>query len=55
MNDELELVPKSELPGWGVEDERRKERFESRMNSGSLYLVSAKNPNICKEVIKCYT
>ncbi len=40
----LELVPKSELPEWGPEDERRKQKFEARMNSGSLYLVSAKKP-----------
>ncbi len=46
---ELELVPKSELPKWGKEDERRKEKFEARMNSGSLYLVSAKNPESFKK------
>ena len=40
----LELVPKSELPEWGEEDERLKKEFEARMNSGELHLVSAKNP-----------
>lgn len=42
---ELELVPKSQLPEWGKEDDMGMEKFERRMNSGSLYLVSAKNPN----------
>ena len=45
----LELVPKYELTEWGEEDERRKEKFEARMNSGSLYLVSAKNPKSFKK------
>ena len=49
MTESLELIPKSELPEWGEEDERRKEKFETRMNSGSLYLVSAKNPESFKK------
>jgi len=45
----LKLVSKADLPEWGEEDERRKEKFEARMNSGSLYLVSAKNPKSFKK------
>ncbi len=40
----LELVPKSQLPDWGVEDEQLKNEFEARMNAGELHLVSAKKP-----------
>ncbi len=40
----LELVPKSLLPDWGAEDEKLKNKFEARMNSGRLHLVSAENP-----------
>ena len=40
----LELVPKSQLPEWGEEDERLKNEFESRMKAGKLHLVSAKHP-----------
>ena len=40
----LELVPKSELPEWGEEDEKLKNEFEARMKSGRLHLVSAENP-----------
>ena len=41
----LELVPKSQLPEWGDEDEKLKNEFEARMESGTLHLVSAKKPN----------
>ena len=39
----LELVPKSKLPDWGEEDEKLKNEFEARMNTGKLHLVSAEN------------
>ena len=40
----LELVPKSELPEWGDDDEQLKNEFEARMDAGELHLVSAKTP-----------
>lgn len=40
----LEVVPKSELPEWGEEDEKRKNEFEDRLKTGHLHLVSAAQP-----------
>ena len=41
---QLELVPKSQLPDWGAEDEEQRLSFEKRMRTGTLHLVSAKKP-----------
>ena len=40
----LELIPKSELPEWGEEDEKIKNEFEARLRTGKLHLVSAETP-----------
>lgn len=40
----LELVPKSQLLDWSIEDEQLRNEFEARMNAGKLHLVSAKIP-----------
>jgi len=40
----MELVPKSQLPEWGPEDDKLMNEFDARMKSGMLHLVSAKNP-----------
>ncbi len=39
-----ELIPKSELPEWGEEDERHRKEFEIRRRTGKLHLVSAEPP-----------
>ena len=41
----LEVVPKSDLPEWSDDDERRKKEFEDRLKKGKLHLVSAAQPD----------
>lgn len=40
----LELVPKSELPEWDKEDDKRMNEFITKMESGTLQLIKFENP-----------